>query len=437
MGMEAILAGHRPRVFGQPFYAGWGLTEDENPPPRRTRRLTRAQLVQGALMDYPVWYDPSADALTDLAGALRHLAARARAWREDRQGYTAAGMRLWKRGPLRQFYGQHGTLRFKEGTAAARDAHAADRPLMVWAGKQTAEHLAAPTLLRVEDGFLRSRGLGAELVPPLSLVRDDLGIYYDPTGPSRLEALIAQPLAPDQIRRTEALLTALRRAGLSKYNTGRAQLPPLPDGPRILVPGQVEDDASIRMGCTGAIRTNRALLQAARAAHPDATLIYKPHPDVEAGLRPGTVPDAGEIADVVMPGTDPATLLGAVNAVWTMTSLMGFEALIRGLPVTCLGMPFYAGWGATEDRVEVPERRKAFCSKMYNSLSEGGQIVQIAHAALIAYPRNMDPHTGAACPVETVLDILQHPSAPRRGLPNRVLAKGQGVLASQSWLWRR
>lgn len=31
MGFGAIFAGHRPRVFGQPFYAGWGLTEDEFP----------------------------------------------------------------------------------------------------------------------------------------------------------------------------------------------------------------------------------------------------------------------------------------------------------------------------------------------------------------------------------------------------------------------
>ena len=31
LGFEAILAGHRPQVFGQPFYAGWGLSEDRNP----------------------------------------------------------------------------------------------------------------------------------------------------------------------------------------------------------------------------------------------------------------------------------------------------------------------------------------------------------------------------------------------------------------------
>src|SRR3546814_1186728 len=56
----------------------------------------------------------------------------------------------------------------------------------------------------------------------------------------------------------------------------------------ILVPGQVEDDASIRFGCTD-VRTNIALLKAARAARPDAFIVYKPHPDVVSGNRTGKI----------------------------------------------------------------------------------------------------------------------------------------------------
>ena len=95
-----------------------------------------------------------------------------------------------------------------------------------------------------------------------------------------------------------------------------------------------------------------------RAALPDAVLIYKPHPDVEAGLRPGAV-EAGEWADVIASNADPAALLDAVDAVWTITSAMGFEALLRGVPVTVLGAPFYAGWGLTEDLGRRPARRGA------------------------------------------------------------------------------
>ncbi|MDO6749388.1 capsular polysaccharide export protein, LipB/KpsS family, partial [Gilvimarinus sp. 1_MG-2023] len=72
---------------------------------------------------------------------------------------------------------------------------------------------------------------------------------------------------------------------ISKYNlTGQDWQPACRScsgQPRrvVLVPGQVESDASIRMGA-GSIKTNQGLLQAARAAEPDAWLVYKPHPDV-------------------------------------------------------------------------------------------------------------------------------------------------------------
>src|SRR5690606_10606683 len=162
--------------------------------------------------------------------------------------------------------------------------------------------------LRVEDGFLRSRGLGAELVPPLSLVTDDLGIYYDPTRPSRLETLLLSPLPPGGRARAERLLESLRAAQLTKYNLG-GTTPALPEGPRILVPGQVEDDASVLKG-GGEVRTNLALLRAAWEANPQAVILYKPHPDVEAGLRPGAIAgaEALEYADMILPGADMAAL---------------------------------------------------------------------------------------------------------------------------------
>src|SRR3712207_309862 len=44
--------------------------------------------------------------------------------------------------------------------------------------------------IALEDGFLRSLGLGVMGYPPFSMVYDDVGIYYDTTRPSRLENLI-------------------------------------------------------------------------------------------------------------------------------------------------------------------------------------------------------------------------------------------------------
>lgn len=418
LGFEAILAGHKPRVFGQPFYAGWGLSTDEFPVQRRQRSLTRAQLFAGAMMLYPKWYDPFRDTLCDLETAIETLAADTRAWRADHRGWVASGMRMWKRRPLQQVFGRHTAMVFEDDPARAR---AMGRPWMVWAGKAQVGHGDA---VRVEDGFLRSRGLGAELVPPVSLVTDDLGIYYDPSRPSRLEKLIQsrRTMRPDQILRADRLMTALTRDGLSKYNLGGA-VPDLPTGPRVLVVGQVEDDASIRTGA-GDIATNRALLEAARAAHPDATLIYKPHPDVEAGLRTGAF-DASDIADIVADRSDITALLGAVDMLWTMTSLAGFEALLRGVEVVTTGAPFYAGWGLTRDLGAVPPRRR-----------EDISLPGLVHATLIDYPRYFDPVTRLPCPVEVVVERLAKGDVPHPGWSNRALSKVQGLLASRAHLWR-
>ena len=119
LGFEAIFAGHKPRVFGQPFYAGWGLTIDENAPARRERTLTRAQLFAAAMILYPVWYDPVQDRLCALEDVIAHLAAEARAWREDRQGYVMRGMKPWKRPHLKRAFGHEAKLRFR-GAPGAR-----------------------------------------------------------------------------------------------------------------------------------------------------------------------------------------------------------------------------------------------------------------------------------------------------------------------------
>lgn len=426
MGFEAILHGHRSRVFGQPFYAGWGLTEDAAPLLRRTRRLTREELFAGAMLLAPLWYDPCRDRLCGLDDVIRQLQAEVRAFREDRRGHVAAGMRLWKRPRLQAVFGGERPLRFSDDPVQAdRLATATRRGLLVWAGKVPDGFQPKAPCLRIEDGFLRSRGLGADLVPPLSLVTDDLGIYYDPTRPSRLDRLIATPLPPGGRDRAEALIARLREAGLSKYNLG-GDLPPLPKGHRILVPGQVEDDASIRKGA-GVVRRNLDLLRAVRAAHPGAVVIFKPHPDVEAGLRPGAVApaDLDGLADVVASRADPARLLAEVQEVWTMTSLLGFEALVRGLPVTCLGAPFYAGWGLTRDLGSTPDWR-----------APGPDLAQLAHAALIAYPRYWDPVSRRACPPEVALDRLAAGDIPHPGRTNRLLSKLQGRFASLAHLWR-
>ncbi|WP_457650162.1 capsular polysaccharide biosynthesis protein [Profundibacter sp.] len=424
LGFEAIMAGHKPRVFGTPFYAGWGLTQDETPLARRQRVLTRAQLFAAAMILYPEWYDPYRDRLCALEDVVDALEAQVRAWREDRRGYVATGMRLWKRAPLQAFYGRYRKMRFAKGSEKANAlARQNGARRMVWAGKGMA---VDEDLLRIEDGFLRSRGLGANLTAPLSLVADDLGIYYDPTRESRLERLIAASVHLGEVEqhRAKRLMSSLTHAGVSKYNVGSVGLPEMPKGRRILVPGQVEDDASVLKGCSE-VSSNLDLLKRVRRENPDAVILYKPHPDVEAGLRDGavTAADMAKYADLVLEDADPVALIDAVDEVWTMTSLLGFEALLRGREVTCLGMPFYAGWGLTRDLAEVPERRQA-----------SPTLAQMVHAVLVDYPRYYDPVADLPCPPEVIVERLQHSELPPERL--RLLAKVQGIFASYAHLWR-
>lgn len=234
--------------------------------------------------------------------------------------------------------------------------------LLLWGMSPLPEGLrSAVRVLRLEDGFLRSVGLGADLVRPVSWVVDTTGIYYDATRPSDLETLLATTdFDAELLARAAALRARVVAGGLTKYNVGTKQWQRPAGAERvILVPGQVETDASLAYGAPGE-RTNMGLLRTVRAAHPDAYLVYKPHPDVHARLRAAGQGEAhaARWCDEVVIDTAMGDLLAAVDEIHVITSLAGFEALLRGKPVVCHGLPFYSGWGLTRDTLTNDRRRR-------------------------------------------------------------------------------
>jgi capsular polysaccharide export protein len=289
--------------------------------------------------------------------------------------------------------------------------------------------LAAQPVLEVEDGFIRSAGLGADCVPPLSIIVDGRGVHFDPNLPSDLEDLLEHgTFAPDLLARAAALRTAIVAAGISKYEQGASGSLPRPGGARrhVLVPGQVEDDRAVTSG--GALSSNLELLRRARAAAgPDAFVIYKPHPDVLAGHRRGLIAasDAQQFADAVETEAAMAGLIAMVDELHVNSSLAGFEALLRGKPVSVHGVPFYAGWGLTRDLGEVPARRTA-----RRSLDE------LVAAALLLYPRYLDPETGLPCPAEVLVERLTGNKGPRLALAQAsvvTVRRLHGWLRFQIW----
>jgi len=91
------------------------------------------------------------------------------------------------------------------------------------------------------------------------------------------------------------------------------------------LPGQVENDASLRFGAPG-IRSNLGLLKVVRKANPDAYVIYKPHPDVMAGLKAKgeAEAEAVEWCDEIIADVPMGKLLSSVDEVHVLTSLGGF-----------------------------------------------------------------------------------------------------------------
>jgi capsular polysaccharide export protein len=158
------------------------------------------------------------------------------------------------------------------------------------------------------------------------------------------------------------------------------------------------------------------LLARVRAAIPDAYIAYKPHPDVEAGHRRGRLPESAVLrhANVVLNGRPIGQLLHWCDEVHTLTSLTGFEALLRGRPVTTYGQPFYAGWGLTTD-LGAPTGRTRRLS-----------VEALAAATLILYPHYIDPVTLLPCGPEQLLERLAAPPEPRSVLVR--LRRAQGWL---------
>jgi capsular polysaccharide export protein len=230
-------------------------------------------------------------------------------------------------------------------------------------------------------------------------VIDDLGIYFDATRPSRLERLLMESdFSDDLLVRAAVLRKNLIAAKLTKYNVGAQNWSRPANAQRvILVPGQVDNDASLRYGAPAHLN-NEQLLKAVRVANPDALVIYKEHPDVTAGLRQGKASrdTLQTYCDVWLEDTPMAALLEVVDEVHTITSLAGFEALIRNKRVVCYGQPFYAGWGLTTDMLAfAPGRRDRVLS-----------INALVAATLILYPRYISRHTGRFIEVETALEQL-------------------------------
>ena len=408
LGFEALIAGREVHCFGTTYYSGRGLTTDHNGPTPGRPPASLEQVFHAAYIDYSHYLDLHTRRPTTPERAVEQaITVRDQRARIGRTVFTA-GFSPWKRKAMTPFLkGMAGDpVHARSLEAAAAAAREADGIVAVW-GSDAALPADVPAV-RLEDGFIRSRGLGVDLTMPSSVALDGEHVYYDARGESRLEALIAHGTFDDRLRaRARDLMRLLVRRGVSKYNLGTdADLPAVAEARmKILVPGQVEKDASIRYG-SPEVRSNADLVRAVRALFPAAFIVYKAHPDVVSRLRDGGAAP-GE-ADLVVKSGDILQWIGWADRVETMTSLAGFEALLRGKAVGVHGAPFYAGWGLTDDRLAIARRTRRV------------DIETLVAASLILYPLYVHPLSGLPCRPEDLVEEISGGALKTPGLGRKL-----------------
>ena len=402
LGFEALLCNKTVHCFGMPWYAGWGLTLDQHAPShlvkqRRSMQRSVLHLFYCAYFQYAQYLSPVTQQACQLEEILDLLTTNIEFQKRLPEQIYAYGFSLRKRRFLSQYFNFSKLDLVNAWTKRGKQ----DKYFLAWGKKAHAlKAQGYSQVLTSEDGFVRSVGLGAQLVRPNSLVFDEVGIYYDATAPSRIEQLLATTeLTLDQQQRAHQLQRALIDLNISKYNVGKRTKLSRPEHSRVLlVVGQVEDDLSVQLGSEH-IKTNLALLKQVREQHPNSYIIYKPHPDVQAGLRIGQISESlmYQYANQVEYDASILECFEICDEVHTMTSLSGFEALIRGLKVYCYGMPFYAGWGLTHDLYS--------CSRRYKTVS----LDTLIYVTLVDYAVYNLAHTSEfKVPLVRPEDVITH-----------------------------
>jgi capsular polysaccharide export protein len=389
-----------------PFYAGWGLTQDEMAVSRRRRQRSLAELFAGAYLRYSHYFDCWTRKPVTLETAIDQLSFLRQSYLGNRSPVVFYKMPRWKREPLRRLLDGPGVSFTHSSSITDALSQSRGKTAAIAAWGKTANQVrseiekAGATLLSVEDGFLRSAGLGAALTASLSYTFDKTGIYYDPETPSDLEHLLQNHSCDDALlARAQRMREAIVSGGFSKYNLSSRQMPQLAaDGRRkMLVIGQVADDEAVRRSLAAPDHNiNLTMLLALQPRRPEAFLIYKPHPDVEKLGRAGKIDEGRlqELCDAVLHDVAISDALALADEVAVFTSLAGFEALLRNKAVRCFGRPFYAGWGLTADQQSIARRTRQL------------SVEELVAISLIIYPRYYDPLSKLPATPEMALSRL-------------------------------
>ncbi|EJP9654060.1 TPA: capsular polysaccharide biosynthesis protein [Campylobacter jejuni] len=268
----------------------------------------------------------------------------------------------------------------------------------------------------LEDGFIRSLNLGVENSPSFSMVKDDIGIYYDATMPSKLENLLnTYEFKGEEIKQAKKAIELIKKYKISKYNNN-LDIPDdyfQKDEKRVLIIAQTANDASLEFGLAKDFKTVDMIKDAIKE-NPDSKIYIKIHPDVLSGKKQSDL-DINSLPKeciLISENFNPIALLEFFDKVYTKTSGMGFEALIQECECVCYGMPFYAGWGLTKDKLECKRRMQK------RSLEE------VFYAAYILYSEYFNPYLNQKSNIFDTIQTLAKYKSIEKANSNRLFMLG-------------
>lgn len=265
-------------------------------------------------------------------------------------------------------------------------------------------------LMRLEDGFLRSLRCGKD-ASSISLIIDKTGIYYDSYCSSDLEILLNFENDFFSDRSIAEVQKKIISYKISKYNHAtdlNDRVLRGDDTSRVLVVDQTYGDMSVKYG-NASEKSFSQMLDAARTENPSATIYVKTHPEVTSRRKKGYLTNIqeGERVVIIRDDVNPIDLIQQMDKVYVVTSQMGFEALMCGKPVVTFGVPWYAGWGVTDDRVRN--------SLAWVRRTKKRTVDELFAAAYIHYTHYLNPFTHQRGNIFDVIEwlILQKKMAAR------------------------
>ncbi|EAL7315772.1 capsular polysaccharide biosynthesis protein, partial [Campylobacter jejuni] len=415
MGFEALIQECECICYGMPFYAGWGLTKDKLECKRRMQKRSLEEVFYAAYILYSEYFNSYLNQKSNIFDTIQTLAKYKDMEKVNSNRLFMLGFTLWKRHFIKPFFkAKNNEIIFLNSIKSlVRYKLKEDDKFFIW-GRRIDYNVLKTTLIKkaqdenllhfipkislVEDGFIRSISLGSDLTRPFSLIVDDKGLYIDPNKPSKLEELLQNEIFDENmLNRAKNIIKILLENRFSKYNGLKHEdlkINAKIGQKIILIPAQVEDDASMILGGFGLSTLD--LLKEVRSKNQDAYIIFKPHPDVLSGNRVGLKDETLilEFCDEIVKDCSIDSAIKIADEIHTITSTSGFDALLRAKKVFTYGMPFYAGWGLTKDKHK--------CERRTRKLS----LEELVAGALITYPRYINPKTKTLCEIEVCLDIM-------------------------------